>query len=382
MQRCIYPMINEGAKILDEGKALRASDIDIVWINGYGWPVYRGGPMFYGDTIGLDKVLAKLKSFQATMGDDFKPVAAVGDARRRRQELHAMKSVYSRIGTPSPSGGRWRAAGATIEGGESLPDQGRPDEDRRGRLGEPARPRPRDAPCADRRRTSPVAAPARSPAEWPQVSQAKSQSDPTSSTFSVGARLIVEADGSGHNESPHDGVRDASLARVGWKVLRFWNYDVLQNRESVLDANFCTRRPPRWAALPSSGASRHLLPEGEGSRTSPRARSWDGGSTINEQNLGEPQCAKPSSSPPPARRSARPIAARSTTPRRQTLGGHVIAEAVKRAGIDRRRDRRRRDGRALQQGRPAATSRASARCAPACRPRSPACRSTGNAPPA
>ena len=73
LQRCIYPMINEGAKILAEGKAQRASDIDIVWINGYGWPVYRGGPMFYADLIGPDKVLAKLKEFQATMGDDFKP---------------------------------------------------------------------------------------------------------------------------------------------------------------------------------------------------------------------------------------------------------------------------------------------------------------------
>jgi 3-hydroxyacyl-CoA dehydrogenase len=73
LERCIYPMINEGAKILDEGKAQRASDIDIVWINGYGWPVYRGGPMFYGDLIGPEKVLAKLKEFEATMGDDFKP---------------------------------------------------------------------------------------------------------------------------------------------------------------------------------------------------------------------------------------------------------------------------------------------------------------------
>ena len=75
LERCIYPMINEGAKILEEGKAIRASDIDIVWINGYGWPVYRGGPMLYGDTVGLDKVLAKMKEFHAQMGDDFKPAA-------------------------------------------------------------------------------------------------------------------------------------------------------------------------------------------------------------------------------------------------------------------------------------------------------------------
>ncbi len=73
LERCIYPMINEGAKILEEGKAIRSSDIDIVWINGYGFPVYRGGPMFYGDTVGAAKVLAKMKEFQAQMGDDFKP---------------------------------------------------------------------------------------------------------------------------------------------------------------------------------------------------------------------------------------------------------------------------------------------------------------------
>jgi 3-hydroxyacyl-CoA dehydrogenase len=73
LERCIYPMINEGAKILEEKKAIRPSDIDVVWVNGYGWPVYRGGPMHYADQVGLDKVLAKMKEFQATMGDAFKP---------------------------------------------------------------------------------------------------------------------------------------------------------------------------------------------------------------------------------------------------------------------------------------------------------------------
>ena len=80
-------MINEGAKILEEGKAIRASDIDVVWVNGYGWPVYRGGPMFYGDQVGLDKVLAKMKEFQATMGDAFKPSRPAGKAGRRGQEV-------------------------------------------------------------------------------------------------------------------------------------------------------------------------------------------------------------------------------------------------------------------------------------------------------
>jgi 3-hydroxyacyl-CoA dehydrogenase len=73
LERCIYPMINEGAKILEEGKAIRASDIDIVWINGYGWPVYRGGPMFYGDTIGLGHVLEKMRKFEGHMGAEFAP---------------------------------------------------------------------------------------------------------------------------------------------------------------------------------------------------------------------------------------------------------------------------------------------------------------------
>ncbi|TNC08613.1 3-hydroxyacyl-CoA dehydrogenase [Methylobacterium terricola] len=75
LERCLYPMVNEGAKILEEGKAIRASDIDIVWINGYGWPVYRGGPMFWADTIGLPKVLERLRAYQAEYGDAFKPSA-------------------------------------------------------------------------------------------------------------------------------------------------------------------------------------------------------------------------------------------------------------------------------------------------------------------
>ena len=77
LERCLYPMINEGMKILEEKKAIRASDIDVVWQNGYGWPVYRGGPMWYGDQIGPAKVLAKMADFQAKMGDEFKPAAAL-----------------------------------------------------------------------------------------------------------------------------------------------------------------------------------------------------------------------------------------------------------------------------------------------------------------
>ena len=73
LQRCLYPMINEGFKILEEGMAIRASDIDIVWINGYGWPVYEGGPMFYGNQIGFGKILDWLKKMEEKHGDDFTP---------------------------------------------------------------------------------------------------------------------------------------------------------------------------------------------------------------------------------------------------------------------------------------------------------------------
>jgi 3-hydroxyacyl-CoA dehydrogenase len=63
LERLVYPMINEGAKILDEGIALRPGDIDVIWVYGYGWPIYRGGPMHYADSIGLDKIAGRLADF-------------------------------------------------------------------------------------------------------------------------------------------------------------------------------------------------------------------------------------------------------------------------------------------------------------------------------
>jgi len=74
VERCIYALANEGAHILEEGIALRASDIDMVYLTGYGFPPYRGGPMFYADTVGLDKVLAAIERFQKGYhGEQWKP---------------------------------------------------------------------------------------------------------------------------------------------------------------------------------------------------------------------------------------------------------------------------------------------------------------------
>ena len=73
LERCIYALVNEGAEILEEGIALRASDIDVVYVHGYGFPRYRGGPMFYADMVGLDKVLESVKRFHAAHGEYWKP---------------------------------------------------------------------------------------------------------------------------------------------------------------------------------------------------------------------------------------------------------------------------------------------------------------------
>jgi len=73
LERCLYPMINEGFKILEEGMAIRASDIDVVWLYGYGWPVYEGGPMFYGSLIGFEKILNSLKKLEEKFGPEFTP---------------------------------------------------------------------------------------------------------------------------------------------------------------------------------------------------------------------------------------------------------------------------------------------------------------------
>jgi 3-hydroxyacyl-CoA dehydrogenase len=73
VDRCSYALVNEGARILEEGYALRAVDIDIIYLNGYGFPAYRGGPMWYADTVGLKKVYDRICQFQQQYGDLWQP---------------------------------------------------------------------------------------------------------------------------------------------------------------------------------------------------------------------------------------------------------------------------------------------------------------------
>ncbi|MFN2100036.1 3-hydroxyacyl-CoA dehydrogenase NAD-binding domain-containing protein [Altererythrobacter sp. MF3-039] len=76
-ERLLYPMVNEGAKILDEGMAQRASDIDVVWINGYGWPLYTGGPMHWAEEVGLDKIVDGLERHGLEASEALKGYAAL-----------------------------------------------------------------------------------------------------------------------------------------------------------------------------------------------------------------------------------------------------------------------------------------------------------------
>jgi 3-hydroxyacyl-CoA dehydrogenase len=73
VDRCIYALVNEGARILEEGFALRAVDIDIIYLNGYGFPAWRGGPMWYADTVGLKNVSERVGEFYQAHGHHWEP---------------------------------------------------------------------------------------------------------------------------------------------------------------------------------------------------------------------------------------------------------------------------------------------------------------------
>ena len=77
LDRCIYGLVNEGARILEEGFALRAVDIDIVYLYGYGFPAYRGGPMFYADTVGLKAVYDRICEFEKQHGELWTPAPLI-----------------------------------------------------------------------------------------------------------------------------------------------------------------------------------------------------------------------------------------------------------------------------------------------------------------
>jgi 3-hydroxyacyl-CoA dehydrogenase len=92
VERMIYPMINEGARILEEGIAYRPGDIDVIWVYGYGWPVWRGGPMFYADQVGLEKIRERLAFYAQRCGDKLlEPAALLAKLAAERKGFASFK---------------------------------------------------------------------------------------------------------------------------------------------------------------------------------------------------------------------------------------------------------------------------------------------------
>ena len=106
IERLVYPMINEGARILEEGIADRPGDIDAIWLHGYNWPAWRGGPMFYADLVGLAAhpraaVASGLRNRRQVAGTG----AVVGQAGHDRQELRRCRKPLTQ---PQKAFSRWR----------------------------------------------------------------------------------------------------------------------------------------------------------------------------------------------------------------------------------------------------------------------------------
>jgi 3-hydroxyacyl-CoA dehydrogenase len=96
LERCIYPLINEGANILSEGIAQRASDIDVIYVYGYGFPVYRGGPMQFADEVGVDEILARMKHYETALGEYgkhwFTPSPLLLELAQKQQKFASFKA--------------------------------------------------------------------------------------------------------------------------------------------------------------------------------------------------------------------------------------------------------------------------------------------------
>jgi 3-hydroxyacyl-CoA dehydrogenase len=97
LERCLYPLLNEGLRILEEGIAVRASDVDVVWAAGYGFPRYRGGPLFYAETIGLETLLNGIRKYRDLFGPmHWQPAALLEELVRTRMSIAAWERRRTR----------------------------------------------------------------------------------------------------------------------------------------------------------------------------------------------------------------------------------------------------------------------------------------------
>ncbi|MBV8146581.1 MAG: 3-hydroxyacyl-CoA dehydrogenase, partial [Gammaproteobacteria bacterium] len=97
LERLLHPLVNEGARILEEGIAIRASDIDVVYVYGYGFPAWRGGPMFWAEQAGLTRVVETMRRLAPTHGARWGPAALL---ERLAREGSGFGSVRSPAGGP------------------------------------------------------------------------------------------------------------------------------------------------------------------------------------------------------------------------------------------------------------------------------------------
>jgi 3-hydroxyacyl-CoA dehydrogenase len=101
VDRCLYALVNEGARVLEGGYALRSTDIDIIYINGYGFPAYRGGPMWYADTVGLKNVYSRICEFQQRHGAHWEPAPLL---KQLAETGKTFAEFHGQLGAASTSG--------------------------------------------------------------------------------------------------------------------------------------------------------------------------------------------------------------------------------------------------------------------------------------
>jgi 3-hydroxyacyl-CoA dehydrogenase len=101
VERTIYALVNEGARVLEEGFALRAADIDVVYVNGYGFPAWRGGPMFYADRVGLKAIYERISAFHRDLGDRWAPAPLLERLAREGHTFHELDARKAAEAAPS-----------------------------------------------------------------------------------------------------------------------------------------------------------------------------------------------------------------------------------------------------------------------------------------
>jgi 3-hydroxyacyl-CoA dehydrogenase len=100
IERTIYALINEGARVLDDGYALRAADIDVIYLTGYGFPAWRGGPMFYADRVGLEHVYERVASFHRELGERWRPAPLLERLAREGRTFQELDRSAAQLAAP------------------------------------------------------------------------------------------------------------------------------------------------------------------------------------------------------------------------------------------------------------------------------------------